>query len=91
MNIIPKVSTLLLVTIVALSGCSTAKSWWGKRDDGSLKYQSSVKLDPIKLPADQAAADFIPLYPTPTVAQVDTSLTNESGKQFALPKPPTVQ
>ncbi|WP_323841069.1 MULTISPECIES: hypothetical protein [unclassified Moraxella] len=90
MNTTLKISALVFAATVALTGCSATKDWLGKRDDGSLDYQSSKKLDPIKLPADQPTAEFTPLYPTPNVGQVDTSLTNKFGKQFALPKPPTV-
>lgn len=45
------------------------KGWLGKRDNGSLDYQQSQKLPPIKLPASQASADFVPLYETPAVGQ----------------------
>lgn len=91
MNTTLKISTLALAAIIALTGCSTTKSWLAKRDNGSLDYQSSKKLPPIQLPANQPAAEFVPLYPTPNVARVDTNLTNESGKQYALPKPPSVR
>ena len=64
------------------------KGWLGKRDDGSLDYQQSQKLPPIKLPASQASADFIPLYETPAVGQNTLDLHNESGSQYQLPAPP---
>lgn len=86
-----KISTLMLVATLAVSGCSTIKGWTGKRDNGSLDYQKSHKLDPIKLPANQRSAEFVPLYPTPAVGQNTLDITNESGSQYALPKPPKVQ
>lgn len=82
---------LLLSASVLLSGCGTLKGWFGKRDNGSLDYQQSQKLDPIKLPADQASADFIPLYETPKSGQNTLTLTNESGSQYQLPTPPKTQ
>ncbi|MDO5768097.1 MAG: hypothetical protein Q4P13_01215 [Psychrobacter sp.] len=84
---------LLTATLVALSstlilsGCQATKGWLGKRDNGSLNYQNSKKLAPLVLPAEQEAAAFIPLYPTPEVGGNTLTLTNEAGKQFKLPPP----
>lgn len=86
-----KISTLMLVATLAVSGCSTIKGWTGKRDNGSLNYQKSHKLEPIRLPVGQASGDFVPLYPTPTAGENTLTLTNSSGSQYALPKPPKVQ
>lgn len=82
---------LLLSASVLLSGCGTLKGWFGKRDNGSLDYQQSQKLDPIKLPTDQASADFVPLYETPKAGPNTLTLTNESGSQYQLPTPPKTQ
>lgn len=79
--------TLVLGSTVVLSGCQTAKGFIGKRDNGSLEYQDSKKLAPIQLPADQEAAPFVPLYPTPSSGVNTLTLENESGKQYKLPKP----
>lgn len=89
MNII-KISTLVLAGSLVLSGCSTLKGWLGKRDNGSLDYQQSQKIDPIKLPSDQKTADFVQLYPTPAIKENTIVLTNEEGKQYQLPRPPKV-
>lgn len=89
MNHMTKIGVVAIVLSTALAGCSTAKGWLGKRDNGSLDYQQSRKLDPIKLPANQASAEFIPLYPTPELGASPIGLTNDSGKQYELPKPPT--
>lgn len=86
-----KIITLFLASTLILTGCSTVKSWLGKRDNGSLDYQQSQKLDPIKLPADQVSATFTPLYPTPNQAPKNTlDLTNSSNARYELPKPPTI-
>lgn len=86
-----KVATLILSSSVILTGCGTLKGWFGKRDNGTLDYQKSQKLDPIKLPANQAHAEFSPLYPTPSASQPNSlTLTNEAGKQYELPKPPKI-
>lgn len=86
-----KLSVLLLSGCLALTGCSTLKGWFGKRDDGSLDYQKSQKLDPIKLPANQATANFSPLYSVPSNAPTNTlDLTDPSNSRYALPKPPTI-
>lgn len=82
--------TAILLASVTLTGCSTVKGLLGKRDNGSLDYQQSQKLDPIKLPEGQATAEFTPLYPTPTVGKNTLELTNESGSQYQLPAPPKV-
>ncbi|MBP2279502.1 putative lipoprotein [Psychrobacter sp. PL19] len=79
--------TLVLGSTVVLSGCQTAKSLIGKRDNGSLEYQESKKLDPLQLPAAQETAPFVPLYPTPNTGANTLTLENESGKQYQLPKP----
>lgn len=78
---------ILLGSTLVLSGCQTAKGWLGQRDDGSLDYQDSQKLAPIELPAQQPTAPFVPLYETPNVGNNTLPLTNESGKQYQLPRP----
>lgn len=74
-------------SVAFLSGCQATKGAFGRIDDGSLAYQKSEKLDPIELPADQEAAPFIPLYPTPAVGVNTLKTENESGKRFELPPP----
>lgn len=78
---------LLAVLGLTLSACSTSKSLFGKRDNGSLKYQQSRLLDPIKLPVEQKTRPFVPLYPTIDMGKSTINLTNEAGKQYRLPKP----
>lgn len=83
--------TLAVSLSLSMTGCSTLKGWLGKKDNGSLDYQKSHKLDPIKLPINQNTATFTPLYPVPDNAPANTlNLTNESGARYQLPKPPTV-
>lgn len=84
-----KIGTALVVLSIALTGCSATKSWLGKRNNGSLDYQQSQKIEPIKLPANQVSAKFVPLYSTPDFGPSPINLTNDSGKQYELPKPPT--
>lgn len=82
--------TLLALSIfgVVLSGCTATKNLFGKWNNGSLDYQQSKKLDPIELPTTQPKVDFTPLYPTPKVGDNTLNLSNESGSQYELPKPP---
>lgn len=81
------VATLMLSSTMVLSGCQSLKGWIAKRDNGSLDYQSSKKLAPLELPAEQEAAPFIPLYPTPNVGANTLNLQNDAKKQYQLPKP----
>ncbi|SPX81514.1 hypothetical protein [Moraxella ovis] len=89
MNHMTKIGVALVALSIALTGCSTTKNWLGKRNNGSLDYQQSQKIDPIKLPVNQATAEFTPLYQTPNLGASPINLTNDSGKQYELPKPPT--
>lgn len=86
-KILPAMLTVILSSTVVLSGCQTAKGVIGKRDNGSLDYQSSKKLAPLQLPANQNTAAFVPLYPTPSVGANTLILQNDAGKQYQLPKP----
>ena len=86
-KILPAMLTVILGSTLVLSGCQTAKGVIGKRDNGSLDYQSSKKLAPLQLPANQNTAAFVPLYPTPSVGANTLTLQNEAGKQYQLPKP----
>lgn len=86
-KILPAMLTVILGSTVVLSGCQTAKGVIGKRDNGSLDYQSSKKLAPLQLPANQNTAAFVPLYPTPSVGANTLTLQNDAGKQYQLPKP----
>ncbi len=79
--------TLLAVIGLSMSACSTSKNLFGKRDNGSLKYQQSHLLAPIKLPAEQKHRPFVPLYPTIDMGKSSINLTNKAGKQYQLPKP----
>lgn len=80
-------SAVIVSSAMMLSGCQTAKGWIAKRDNGSLDYQSSQKLAPLELPANQETAAFIPLYPTPSVGANTLELQNAAKKQYQLPKP----
>lgn len=81
------VLTVVLGSTLVLSGCQTAKGYLGKRDNGSLEYQTSQKLAPIQLPVEQETLPFVPLYPTPNVGVNTLTLQNEAGKQYQLPRP----
>lgn len=78
---------LAVSSTMVLSGCQATKSLFSNRDNGSLDYQNSKKLAPLTLPAEQETAPFVPLYPTPDVGVNTLQLTNESGKQYKLPRP----
>ena len=86
-KILPTLLTVILGSTSVLSGCQTAKNVIGKRDNGSLDYQSSKKLAPLQLPVNQNTAAFVPLYPTPSVGANTLTLQNDAGKQYQLPKP----
>jgi uncharacterized lipoprotein len=86
-TIFPAMLTLILGSTLVLSGCQTVKEVIGKRDNGSLDYQTSKKLAPIQLPVAQDTAAFVPLYPTPNVGANTLILQNDAGKQYQLPKP----
>ncbi|MGO2340581.1 MAG: hypothetical protein ACTH5M_08315 [Psychrobacter sp.] len=86
-KIFPAMLTLILGSTLVLSGCQATKNLLGKRDDGSLAYQQSAKLDPIELPAAKETAPFVPLYATPNAGANTLELKNESGKQYQLPQP----
>ncbi|WP_296402144.1 hypothetical protein [Psychrobacter sp.] len=88
-----RLRTVMQVVIIGassfgfLSGCQATKGVFGNINDGSLAYQKAKKLDPIKLPADQDTAPFIPFYPTPAVGVNTLEIKNDSGKRFELPPP----
>lgn len=79
-----KFITTAMMGLMLLTGCQSIKNVLGKRDNGSLDYVSATKLDPIRLPAQQESAPFIPLYEVPTVTEEVVPTTNESGKQYQL-------
>lgn len=83
-----KLIVVTMMGVMLLTGCQSIKNVLGKRDNGSLDYLQSSKLDPIRLPANQESAPFVPLYEVPSVTGEVTPMTNESGKQYQLPKPP---
>lgn len=78
----------ILASAVVLSGCTAVKNVLSNRDNGSLDYRDAQKLPPIQLPAHQPSAKFIPLYQTPSTVGELPNYTNESGKQYQLPRPP---
>ena len=86
-KMLPAILTLILGSTLVLTGCQATKGVIAKRDNGSLDYQDSKKLAPLQLPANQDAAPFVPLYPTPNVGENTLELQNQSGKQYQLPKP----
>ena len=81
------ISVLSTGSLATLSGCQTMSGLFGKVDDGSLDYQKVEKLEPLILPANQEAAPFTPLYPTPNLGDSTLEVTNSAGKRFELPKP----
>lgn len=83
-----KLTALAMMSVVLLTGCQSIKGVLGKRDNGSLDYVYATKLEPIRLPTNQASAPFVPLYNVPDVAGEIIPSTNESGKQYELPRPP---
>lgn len=86
-----KLTAGVLAAIVALTGCSATKDLLSKRDNGSLDYRDAAKLPPIQLPAAQPAAEFTPLYQTPSTTGQLPDFVNEAGKQYELPRPPSVR
>ena len=85
---IHKSIAIIATSVLILTGCDTLKGWVGKRDNGSLDYQHSQKINPIQLPEGQKTAEFAQLYPTPTVGENRLDVTNDAGTQYELPKPP---
>lgn len=86
-----KITIMMLMTAVVLSGCSSVKSVLNKRDNGTLNYQKSHQLDPIQLPKNQTSGDFVPLYPVAqSKAQNTLELSNAQGTRYQLPRPPSV-
>ena len=79
--------SISLIIGLSLTGCQTIKGWTNKIDNGSLDYTQAKQLDPIKLPADQETASFIPLYPTPNVGKNTLQISNAEGNRYQLPPP----
>lgn len=90
MQKIQKISTVLLVSLLALTGCQAIKTTIGKRDNGSLDYANAKRLDPIRLPAGQATTPFVALYDVPQAPTQTALPTNSTGTQYQLPAPPKV-
>lgn len=86
-----KITAGVLTASMMLTGCTTTKNILSKRNNGSLDYRNEKKLAPIQLPAQQPAAEFTPLYHTPNSVSQLPDFTNESGKQYQLPRPPSVR
>ncbi|MFB6348809.1 hypothetical protein [Moraxella marmotae] len=86
-----KTTASVMAAIVMLTGCAATKNILAKRDNGSLDYRSVQPLAPLKLPADQPAAAFTPLYQVPQTQAELPNFINESGKQYQLPRPPNAR
>ena len=86
-----KITAGVLMASVVLTGCTATKNILSKRDNGSLDYRDEKKLPPIQLPAQQPAAEFTPLYNTPDSVSQLPDFINDSGKQYQLPRPPSVR
>ncbi|WP_114800989.1 hypothetical protein U0021_06195 [Moraxella canis] len=86
-----KITAGVLMASVVLTGCTATKNILSKRDNGSLDYRDEKKLPPIQLPAQQPAAEFTPLYHTPDSVSQLPDFINDSGKQYQLPRPPSVR
>ncbi|OOR84921.1 hypothetical protein [Moraxella canis] len=86
-----KITAGVLMASVVLTGCTATKNILSKRDNGSLDYRDEKKLAPIQLPAQQPAAEFTPLYNTPDSVSQLPDFINDSGKQYQLPRPPSVR
>ena len=86
-----KITAGVLTASIVLTGCTATKNILSKRDNGSLDYRDEKKLAPIQLPAQQPAAEFTPLYNTPDSVSQLPDFINDSGKQYQLPRPPSVR
>ncbi len=82
-----KIMTTVVVTASLLSGCQMISDWSGKRNNGSLDYQKSKLLAPIKLPAEQKTQGFVHLYPAIEMGKSTIDTTNKTGTQYELPAP----
>ena len=79
--------SIAVIAGLSLAGCQTIKGWTNKIDNGSLEYVDAKQLEPIKLPADQQTAPFIPLYATPNVGKNTLQISDDNGKRYQLPPP----
>lgn len=86
-NINLKLLASIVMVGLLISGCSSIKNTFGKRDNGSLDYRNSQLLDPIQIPVEKQTQLFTPLYPTVRAGKSPIKVTNESGKQYQLPEP----
>lgn len=78
---------LLAGTAMLMTGCQSTKNLFAKYDNGSLEYQNSKLLSPIRLPAEQETQPFVPFYPTIDLGDSPIDIKNASGKQYQLPMP----
>ena len=72
-----KITAGVLTASMMLTGCTTTKNILSKRNNGSLDYRN--------------AAECTPWYHTPNLVSQLPDFTNESGKQYQLPRPPSVR
>lgn len=80
-------AVLLASTAMLMTGCQSTKNLFANYDNGSLDYQDSKLLDPIRLPAQQETQPFVPFYPTINLGDSVIDVKNTSGKQYQLPTP----
>jgi hypothetical protein len=79
-------STLSMLSIVMLSGCSHLAI-----NNGSVDYLKAKHIDPVQVPTKLQTRQIAPLYPVPIIAENAESkqlvLTNAKGNRYQLPQP----
>ena len=80
----------LVLSVVSLVGCSSIAI-----KNGSLDYQKTATIEPLKYPEAAMVRAATPLYPAPTVDALAIEhapkLENQRGNRFALPRPDKIQ
>ena len=81
---------MLGISALSLAGCSTLGI-----SNGSLDYQKTTTLEPLKYPEGSTARPATPLYPAPVVDQLALDnapvFENKRGNRFEMPRPEVAQ
>ena len=81
---------MLGISALSLAGCSTLGI-----SNGSLNYQKTTTLEPLKYPEGSTARPATPLYPAPVVDQLALDnapvFENKRGNRFEMPRPEVAQ